>query len=213
VTTRSDLHRRNGHRFSSSSLSSNDEKNTRYRTMVQQTIQSTRALIQFIAVRSRRAQISRRAAAARFDLNTYLLSLPRVPAVLHFSSDGIMGVMYPTCITRTELISRCRRQLRWAGWRRRILTPVAKCYSCPGSAACTTLRPRRLSFSSSPSAASSILAHPPRRQMLEVRLQIWSACEPFPRTERNTENHTNISDLMYATYCLIVYTCTDSHQR
>ena len=57
------------------------------------------------------------ASASRFNLNVHLLPVPGVPTVMHFAITNFMGVLYPTCTTRTGHI--------WP-WRRERLPVVAK---------------------------------------------------------------------------------------
>jgi hypothetical protein len=56
--------------------------------------------VQFVS----HATQNRTATASRFDLDAHLLPIPWVPAVLHFSNAGFMGVLYPTCTTSTALM-------------------------------------------------------------------------------------------------------------
>ena len=58
--------------------------------------------VQFVS----HATQNRTATASCFDLNAHLLPRPWVPAVLHFSNAGFMGVLYPTCITASGPIAR-----------------------------------------------------------------------------------------------------------
>jgi hypothetical protein len=55
--------------------------------------------VQFVS----HATQNRTATASCFDLNAHLLPRPWMPAVLHFSNAGFMGVLYPTCTMRVVL--------------------------------------------------------------------------------------------------------------
>ena len=46
------------------------------------------------------------ASASRFNLNVHLLPVPGVPTVMHFAITNFMGVLYPTCTTKTGRIWR-----------------------------------------------------------------------------------------------------------
>lgn len=45
-------------------------------------------------------------ASSRFASNAYWLPIPWMPAIMHFSNAGFMGVLYPSCTTASGLTAR-----------------------------------------------------------------------------------------------------------
>jgi hypothetical protein len=78
---------------------------------------------------------NRTATASCFDLNAHLLPRSWMPAVLHFSNAGSMGVLYPTCTTHTD---RTRRSM--TGHRQSSLLGRSRA-SCSGASSGTRRQP------------------------------------------------------------------------